>query len=272
MPTFDTRDHVRLAYEDYGTGSPIVFVASWVLSADMWEYQVPHLVEQGYRCILMDRRGHGRSDRPAAGYDIDSLADDLAELIALLDLRDVTLVGHSAGGNEVARYLSRHGEDRVARVAFISSTLPYLELTDDNPEGVPEAACEVLVDAMRVDRPKWFADRAQGFFATHLGNTVSPALIDLTMRQCLSAAPWATIAFWRAAFHNDGRPDLRRITVPVLILHGAADQSTPAELTGRRTAKLVPHAVYKEYPTGGHGMYITHAAQLNADLVEFVKG
>ncbi|MFG1750775.1 alpha/beta fold hydrolase [Streptosporangium sandarakinum] len=272
MPYFETTDGTRLSYEDYGAGAPIVFVSSWALSSDMWEYQVPFFAERGYRCVLFDRRGHGRSDRPSTGYDTDTRADDLAALIEHLDLREVTLVGHSAGGGEVARYLARHGEDRVARVAFVAAVLPFLKLTDDNPGGVPEALSEATVAQFQKDRPKWFADRAQGFFATHLGNDVSPALIDLTMRQCLESSPWATTAVWREMFSADHRDALRAMTVPTLIVHGAADQSARVELTGRRTAELMPNAVYKEYPTAGHGLYVTHKDQLNADILELIKG
>jgi non-heme chloroperoxidase len=271
MPFIETADRTRLFYEDYGTGAPIVFVAGWSLAADMWEYQVPFFAEEGFRCVLLDRRGHGRSDRPSRGYDLDSLADDLAGLIAHLDLREVTLVGHSSGGAEVARYLARHGEDRVARVAFVSSTLPFLKLTADNPEGIPEEACEATVAQFRTDRPKWFADRAQGFYATHLGNDVSPALIDLGVRRCLETAPMASIEVWRTMFHADHRQALREITVPALVVHGAADQSAPIDMTGRRTAAMIPGCHYKEYPTAGHGLFATHGALLNTDLLDFIK-
>ncbi|MEV8637627.1 alpha/beta hydrolase [Streptosporangium sp. NPDC051023] len=272
MPYFETADGTRLAYEEYGTGAPIVFVASWALSADMWEYQVPFFVDRGYRCVLLDRRGHGRSDRPSGGYDMDTRADDLAALIEHLDLREITLVGHSAGGAEVARYLARHGEERVARVAFVSAVLPFLKRTDDNPEGAPEVVCEASIAQFQSDRPSWFAQRAQGFYATHLGNDVSPALVDLTMRQCLETSPRATTEVWRSTFHADHREGLRAITVPTLIVHGAADQSAPVDMTGRRTAQLVPGGVYKEYPTGGHGLFVTHRERLNADILDLIKG
>ncbi|MFC3984040.1 alpha/beta fold hydrolase [Streptosporangium jomthongense] len=272
MPYFETADGTRLAYEDYGTGKPIVFVASWALGADMWEYQVPFFVEQGYRCVLLDRRGHGRSDRPSGGYDIDTRADDLATLVEHLDLREITLVGHSAGGGEVARYLVRHGEERVSRVAFVSAVLPFLKRTDDNPQGAPEMLCEAVIARFRKNRPKWFAQRAQGFYATHLGNDASPALVDLTLRRCLDTAPWATIEVWRSTFHADHREGLRAITVPTLVVHGTADQSAIVEMTGRRTAQLVPGCVYKEYPTGGHGLFATHSEQLNNDILDLVKG
>jgi pimeloyl-ACP methyl ester carboxylesterase len=272
MPFFHADDGVRLAYEDYGSGAPIVFVAGWVLNAVMWEYQVPFFLDRGHRCVLLDRRGHGRSDRPSSGYDIDTRADDLAALLEHLDLTEVTLVAHSAGGGEVTRYLARHGEQRVARVVFVAAILPFLKLTEDNPEGMPEAACEAAVAQFRKDRPKWFADRAQGYFATHLGNDVSPALIDNELRRCLSASPLATTEVWRSSFHADFRAELREIGIPALIVHGVADQSAPIDLTGRRTAKLVPNNVYREYPTAGHGVYVTHAEQLNADILEFITG
>jgi non-heme chloroperoxidase len=271
MPFVETSDGTHLAYEDYGAGAPVVFVASWVLSTDMWEYQAPFFIEHGYRCVLLDRRGHGRSDRPRGGYDIDIRADDLATLIEHLDLREITLVAHSAGGGEAARYLARHGEGRVARVAFIAATLPFLKLTEDNPTGLPEAACDAAVAQFHRDRPKWFADRAQGYFATHLGNDVSPALIDNEVRRCLSTSPAATVEMWRSSFHADHRDELRAISIPALIIHGAADQSAPIDLTSRRTAKLVPGSTYKEYPTAGHGLYVTHADQINADLLEFIR-
>lgn len=185
---FETFDGTQLAYQDYGQGRPIVFVASWALSSDAWEYQIPFFVEQGFRCVALDRRGHGRSDRPSSGYDLDTSADDLAALLEHLDLNDVILVGHSVGGAEIARYLARHGEDRIARAAFISSVLPFLKLTDDNPEGVPEVVLHTTLAAFQTDRPKWFARQAQVWFATHF-NEVSPAMVEHTIAQCLATSP-----------------------------------------------------------------------------------
>ncbi|MQY04267.1 alpha/beta fold hydrolase [Actinomadura macrotermitis] len=268
---FETADGTRLAYEDHGQGAPILFLASWVLNADMWEYQIPFFVENGYRCIALDRRGHGRSDRPRDGYDLDTSADDIAALLEHLDLRDVTLVGHSMGGAEAARYLARHGEERIARVALVSATVPFLKLTDDNPGGLPEFALQAVLKQWREDRPHWFTRQKQIWFATHLGNQVSESQIELTLQQCLSASPWATAQYFQSGYHTDHRPGLAKISVPALVVHGAADASAPVALTGRRTAELVPGAVYKEYPTGGHGLYITHKHQLNDDLLEFIK-
>ena len=271
MPNFHSTDGTRLAYEEYGEGAPVVFIASWALHADMWEYQIPYFAERGYRCVALDRRGHGRSDRPSGGYDLDTLTDDIAALLDHLDLRGVTLAGHSFGGVEVAHFLGRHGTQRVARVAYVASMLPCLTRTDDNPEGVPGEYGEASVAALRADRPRWFADRAQGFFATHLGNDASPALIEETMRQCLSASPWALVAVQRTMWAADERATLRAARVPTLVVHGTADQSALIDVTGRRLPALVPGCVYLEYPAAGHGLYATHRDTLNADLLEFLK-
>ncbi|WP_049565214.1 alpha/beta fold hydrolase [Nonomuraea sp. SBT364] len=268
---FETSDGTRLAYEDYGQGDPIVFVASSMLCSDMWEYQVPCFVERGYRCVSLDRRGHGRSDRPSTGYDLDTAADDLAVLIERLDLRDVTLVGHSMGGAEIARYLARHGESRVRRVALLSAMLPFVRQTDDNPEGVPSFLLDASLAALDADRPHWLARQAQAFFATHLGNEVSVAQSDHVMQQCLATSAWAVRQCQQAVVDFDHRATLPEITVPTLVVHGAADFSAPVEVTGRRTAQLIPGATYLEYPTAGHGLFVSHRDQLNADLLAFLK-
>ncbi|MFE2996216.1 alpha/beta fold hydrolase [Nocardia sp. NPDC059246] len=273
IPMFLTTptDGTTLAYEDYGTGPAIVFVAGAMLASDMWEYQIPFFADLGYRCISLDRRGHGRSDRPRGGYDLDTTVDDLAALLDHLDLTEATLVGHSTGGVEIARYLARHGESRVARVAFVSSMLPFLKLTDDNPGGAPVAVLEDMLHRIRTDRPKWLARQSQLFFAEQFGTDVSPEQSDLTYRQCLSTAPWATLKIQEAVFHADSREAVRGITVPALIVHGDADFSAPIDMTGRRTAELLPGATYREYQAAGHGLYVTHAEQLDNDLLEFIK-
>ncbi len=271
MPFIETADGTQIAYEDYGTGQPILFAGSAMLSTDMWEYQIPYLVEQGYRCVAMDWRGHGRSDRPSTGYDFDTLADDLAALIEHLDLRELTLVGHSMGGAVATRLLARHGVQRVSRIALVSAMLPFLKQTDDNPGGVPEAAFDALSAAIRTDRLKWLSDQSQVFFATHLGAAVSPYLVDWTIQQCAATAPFAVLELQRAIFHTDHRATLEAVTVPALVVHGAADFSAPVDVTGRRTASLIAHASYKEYPDAGHGIFASHHADLNADLLEFIK-
>ncbi|WP_405778196.1 alpha/beta fold hydrolase [Streptomyces sp. NBC_00859] len=268
---FETHDGTRLAYEDYGQGEPVVFVSGAMLNADMWEYQIPYFAERGYRCIAFDRRGHGRSGRPSCGYDTDSTADDLAALLTHLDLTGATLVGHSLGGAEVARYLYRHGAGRVARVVLLAAVLPYLKQSDDNPAGIPEAAFDALTAAVRADRPKWMSQQLQAYFATHLGNQVSPGQAALTLDQCLSASVWATLQCQYAVFHTDNREAVRAIPVPALVLHGGADISAPVEVTGRKTAELLPGCTYQEYPTAGHGIYVSHHGEINAGILEFIK-
>lgn len=271
MPYFQTADHTTLAYETYGTGTPLVFLAGWSLSTDMWELQVPYFVERGYRCILLDRRGHGRSDRPSDGYDNDTRADDVAALLDHLDVRDAVLIGHSGGGAEAIHYLARHGQDRIRRLVLVAAAAPKLSWSEDHPAGVPQAALDASIAALCADRAKWMADRGQGYFATHLGNDVSPARIDQEIRHCLSASPWAATTMQRAIADSDLRPDLAEITIPVLLLHGLADQSIPIEPSSRVAVELLKDGVLKEYPTAGHGLYFTHAAELNSDIAEFIS-
>ncbi|WP_067567737.1 alpha/beta fold hydrolase [Nocardia acidivorans] len=271
MPYFQTTDGTTLAYEDYGTGAPLVFIAGWSLHADMWEYQLHYFVERGYRCILLDRRGHGRSDRPSTGYDVNTRADDIAALIEHLDLNDFAMVAHSAGGGEVVRYLSRHGQERVNRIALLAPAIPFMCQTEDNPFGAPRAMFEASAAQLKSERPQWFAERAQGYFATHLRRGTSQAVIDMEMRRCLSASAYATIAVQAELFNSDHRPDVAAVTVPLLLLHGLADQSIPIDIASRQAVKLAPHAVLKEYWDAGHGLYITHAAEVNADILEFLK-
>ncbi|MBF6173930.1 alpha/beta fold hydrolase [Nocardia blacklockiae] len=271
MPHFRTTDGTTLAYEEYGTGTPIVFLAGWSLNTEMWEQQVPFFAERGYRCVLLDRRGHGRSDRPATGYDADTRADDVAALLEHLDLTEVTLVAHSTGGAEAMHYLARHGQDRVRRVALLAPAMPRLRWAEDHPAGVPDELLAASMAALRADRAKWMADRAQGYFATHLGNDVSPALIEQEVRRCLSATHWAAIRVQEAVIDTDLRAELADITVPVLLIHGLADQSIPIDPTSRVAVRLLPNARLTELPTAGHGLYVTHAADINAAVLDFMK-
>lgn len=272
MPFFTGRDGTQLRYEDWGTGKPVVFLHSWLLNAGQWEYQFHALVEAGLRCVGYDRRGHGGSDPGRGGYDYDTLSDDLAALLETLDLRDVTLVGHSMGSAEIARHLSRHGSGRIERVVFVSGSLPFVGPGEDNPEGLPAEAYQAFVNRMRTDRPKFFADWGNAFFATHLGNPVSTEAVDHMVAQALRTNPLAALRCWDAVFHTDLRPDLAHVTVPALIIHGTGDLNAPVETTGRRTAKLIPHSTLVEYDGAGHGLHETHADRLNADLLAFIAG
>jgi non-heme chloroperoxidase len=262
----------QLFYRDWGTGRPVVFVTSWALSSIMWQQQMQHFADNGFRAIGYDRRGHGRSDDPGAGYDFDTLADDLAALIEHLDLTDVTLIGHSMGGGEIVRYLTRHGDDRVARIALVGSTVPCLGQLPDNPDGVPAAASEQLLARLRVDFGGWIDENAGAFFGDGLpGCELPQATRDWTIRDCMSVNLNAAIACTAANVAADFRPELAKIAVPALVVHGDHDASAPLELTGRVTAGLIPDAELKVYPNTAHAIYMTHTEQLNADLLDFAK-
>jgi non-heme chloroperoxidase len=270
MPYIQSRDDTRLFYADAGTGKPMVFVASAWLDSRMWEFQIQHLVDHGFRCIAYDRRGHGRSDSSWDGYDYDTLADDLGTLLERLDLRDLTLVSHSAGSGEIVRYLTRYGATRVGKIAIISGTTPCLMKREDNPDGIDIELVETDLAARTADRPKWFAENAAGFFGVDFpGIRVSPEFTEFTIRQCLDCSARATVQFFLTGFTADFRQQLRAIDVPALIVHGDRDLQAPLELCGRRTARLVPRSTLRVYENAAHGLFVTHADRLNADLLEF---
>ena len=273
MPFFEANDGMSLYYVDGGTGKPMVFVASAWLSSRMWEFQLPYLVGQGLRCVAYDRRGHGRSDWPWDGYDYDILSDDLAALLEHLDLRGVTLVAHSAGGGEVVRYLTRHGAERVGRIALVSATTPFPMKTDDNPDGVDRALMEADMAVRTADRTRWFANNADGFFGVGLpGVSVSPEFVQFMIRQCLDCSARAATEFFLAGFTTDLRAELRAITVATLIIHGDRDVQAPLDICGRKAARLMPDNQFIVYENAAHGLFVTHAERLNADLLQFVKG
>src|SRR5262245_9292311 len=224
MPYIQTRDETRLFYTDAGTGKPIVFVASAWLDSRMWEFQIPYLVDHGFRCVAFDRRGHGRSDWSWDGYDYDTLADDLGALLGALDLRDVALVSHSAGGGEIVRYLTRHGAERITSMTIVSGTTPCLMRKPDNPAGVDSGLMQADLERRTADRPRWFAANAAGFFGTHLpGIAVSPEFTDYVIRQCLDCSARATAQFFLTGFTADFRDQLQSISVPTLVVHGDHD-------------------------------------------------
>jgi non-heme chloroperoxidase len=272
MPFIETADRTRLFYTDGGSGKPVVLVASAWLSSRMWEFQMPYLVAGGLRCIAYDRRGHGRSDWPWDGYDYDTLADDLAALLEQLDLRNVTLIGHSMGGGEVVRYLTRHGAGRVERIALVCATAPFPLKTEDNPIAIDRALMEADMAVRTADRPKWFADNADAFFGVGLpGISVSPELVTFLIRQCLECSARAAAAFFLTGFTTDLRDEMRTITVPTLIVHGDRDVQAPIDVCGRKAAQLVPGNRFLTYDNAAHGLFVTHAQRLNADLLEFTR-
>jgi pimeloyl-ACP methyl ester carboxylesterase len=265
-PYVATRDGTQLFYRDWGTGAPLVFVSGWALTSDCWGYQMAPLSDGGLRCIAYDRRGHGRSSDPGRGFDYDTLADDLAAVLEALDLKNVTLVAHSMAGGEAVRYLSRHGSKRVARVALIGATLPFLTKTADNPDGIDPAVFEnARRNVILRDFPKALRDNMRPFVVAE----TSDALVDWVAGHMLRCSMKALVECNRALTGTDFRAELAKLSVPTLIIHGDRDVSAPLAITGRKTAALVPHATVKIYEGAPHGLFLTHAERLNRDLQEF---
>ncbi|MBW8815366.1 MAG: alpha/beta hydrolase [Caulobacterales bacterium] len=266
-PTIRAKDGTYLFHRDWGEGRPVVFVASWALTSEMWAYQVAHLSEVGFRCIAYDRRGHGRSDAPTGGYDMDSLADDLAAVIDATGAPQVDLVTHSMGGAEAIRYLGRHGTARVRKVAMLAPAAPCLVAGPDNPYGAPRAVFEGRLAEWRADFPKWVRDNQAPFFTPQTSQPMQEWLIA----QLLTTPTPVAIATFRGLFEADVRPDLARIDRPTLVLHGDKDASAPLEITGARVAAGVKGAELKVYPGAPHGLFVTHMERVNRDLETFLK-
>ncbi len=258
-------DGTALYVKDWGRGRPVVFAHSAGLSSDFWSYQMAHLVRQGFRCVAPDRRGHGRSSAPGEGYDYDTLADDLAGVLEALDLHDVTLVGHSMGCGEIARYLTRHGVRRVRDAVLVAPTLPFLLWTADNEQGIPRAYFENLRSQWLTDYPKWLEENTPPFFTPD----TSPAMIRWGNQMAYSTVLHAAIACNMSVTETDFRAELPRIDVPVLIVHGDRDVSCPLTTTGAVTASLIPKARLVVYTGAPHGLPLTHVARLNDELTRF---
>ncbi len=266
MTTVRTNDGTQLFVRDWGQGRPLVFLSGWTLSSDAWAYQMLPLSRQGFRCVAIDRRAHGRSDDPGRGLDFDTLADDIEAVLHALDLRDVLFVAHSFASGEVVRYLSRHGSSRVSRILFLApAAIPFIKQTADNPNGVPQAAIDANLAMLEDNFPVWIESTSVPYF----GAAASRALVDWTARDMLRTSMQATIELVKIGVHTDFRSELERIDVPVLIVHGTADASVPIELTGRPAAALIPGAELVEYDGAPHGLYFTHRHRLNAEIVRF---
>jgi non-heme chloroperoxidase len=262
---------VRIAYSDYGKGKPVILLHGWPLSREMWEYQLEALVNAGLRVIKYDRRGFGKSGKPWDGYDYDSLTEDLRALIEELDLRDVTLVGFSMGGGEVARYFGRYGADRIQKVVLISSVTPYLAKSNDNPEGVDPSVFAEMVSSLEEDRVGFLDEFGKKFFGVNLiSRPVSAPLLEYYRMLASFASARSTKQCALSFANTDFREDLKKITVPTLIIHGDADKTVPIAESSHRTAKLIPGADYRVYEGAPHGLFYTHREQLNEDLVSFI--
>jgi non-heme chloroperoxidase len=271
--TITTKDGVTIFYKDWGSGQPIVFSHGWPLSADDWDAQMLFFLGHGFRVIAHDRRGHGRSSQTANGHDMDHYADDLAALTAQLDLKNAIHVGHSTGGGEVARYLGRHGESRVAKAVLISAVPPIMVKTDANPGGLPKAVFDGLQQALAANRAQFYRDLPSGPFYgfNRPGAKVSEGVIQNWWRQGMMGGANAHYDGIVAFSQTDFTPDLKKITVPMLVMHGDDDQIVPYADAGPLTAKLVKNATLKTYKGFPHGMCTTEAETINADLLAFFK-
>jgi len=256
-------DGANLAYTDRGEGRPVVLVHAWALKSQMWDRQVEALTEAGFRCITFDRRGHGRSPDPGHGYDIDTLADDLAAVLDQLDLRGVTLVAHSMGGAEAIRCLGRHGSSRVRRLVLLAPATPCLTKSTTNAQGLPAAAFEQIRAAWVHDFPKWVGDNARPFYTPD----TSPETVACGVRMMLECPLPVALASNRALASADLRADCHRIDVPTLVMHGDADQSAPLDICGRVTAGLIPKARLLVVPGAPHGLFTTHAEAVNQAIL-----
>jgi len=271
--TITTNDGTHIYYKDWGAGRPVVFSHGWPLSADAWESQMLFLASQGYRCIAHDRRGHGRSDQPWNGNEMDTYSDDLDNLIEALDLNETTLVGHSAGGGEVARYIGRHGTMRISQAILVGAVTPLMLKTDANPGGVPLALFDGIRKGVTDDRSQFFKDLTTTFYgANRPGAKVSQGVRDAFWFLGMQGGLHNQLACIKAFSETDFTEDLKRIDVPTLIIHGDDDQIVPIGVSGYVSAKLIKNAVLKVYPGGSHGLADTHKDELNEDLLSFLKG
>ena len=265
-------DDIKLFYTDQGTGNPVVLIHGWPLSHEMWDYQLAELPKHDLRIIAYDRRGFGKSTQTWDGYDYDTLADDLKAVLDELNLHNVTLVGFSMGGGEVARYMSRHGGARVSKVAFVSAVTPFLLKTDNNPDGVGKDTFDTMVDTINKDRADFLQTFGKQFYGVSLmSHPVSQAHLDGDFARAYVASHKATVDCVRSFSETDFRHDLTQIRVPVLIVHGDADKTVPIESSGELTANALPNAHYLVYEGAPHGLFVTEKNRLNDDLLTFIQ-
>jgi non-heme chloroperoxidase len=266
MPFITAKDSTQLFWREWGQGPPILFLNSLGCSSQMWDYQIVAIAEQGFRCIGFDRRGHGRSDQPADGYDFDTFADDTATLIEELDLSGLAMISHSMAAGEIVRYLTRHGSSRISRAIFLAPMTPMLLQTKDNPNGIPRTNFEALWAQWKSDYPKWVEDAIAPFFVPE----TSRAMMRWVVNVLQSPLP-VNLACSRMMAEADFRDEMRKIAVPTLLVHGTRDRSAPIEATGIPSAKLIPDCRFLTYKDAPHGLMYTHMDQLHADILQFLQ-
>jgi non-heme chloroperoxidase len=272
MGTITTSDDTQIFYKDWGSGQPVVFSHGWPLNADAWDDQAMLVAANGYRAIAHDRRGHGRSSQPWTGNDLDTYADDLAQLIDTLDLHDVVLVGHSTGGGEVTRYIGRHGTARVAKALLVGAIPPLMLKTQANPQGTPIEAFDAIRAGVSGDRSQFYKDLSAPFYgANRPGSTVSQGVRKAFWLWSMQVGLKGAYDCIKAFSETDLTQDLKRIDVPTMIIHGDDDQIVPIDASARRSVELVNDATLKEYPGAPHGLFATHKDQFNTDLLDFIS-
>ncbi|WP_413740100.1 alpha/beta fold hydrolase [Sodalis sp. RH14] len=272
MSTITTDDGTQIFYKDWGTGQPVVFSHGWPLTADAWDSQMMFLADKGYRVIAHDRRSHGRSAQTWDGNDMDTYADDLAALIASLDLQDAILIGHSTGGGEVARYIGRHGTGRVAKAVLISAVPPLMLQTAANPGGVPITVFDGIRAGVSADRSQFYQDLAVSFYGYNRdGAKLSQGVIDAFWLQGMAGGIAGQYACIKQFSQTDFTEDLKKFDVPTLVLQGDDDQIVPLEVSGRKSAKIIPDATLKVLAGASHGMCTVDADKVNAALLEFLQ-
>jgi non-heme chloroperoxidase len=272
MGTFTANDGTEIYYKDWGEGPAVTFSHGWPLNADAWDGQLLFLAQNGFRVVAHDRRGHGRSGQASSGNNMDGYADDLAALIDWLDLENVTLVGHSTGGGEVARYIGRHGTKRVAKAVLIAAVPPIVLKTPANPEGLPLEVLDALRNGLFQDRSQFYKGMALTFYgANRPGAKVSQGTLDQFWLWSMQAGLKNAYECIKAFSETDFTDDLKKFDVPTLLLHGEDDQVVPLKASSVKSARLIKEAKEIYYPAAPHGITSTHQAQVNADLLDFIK-
>jgi non-heme chloroperoxidase len=271
MSTITTKDGTQIYYKDWGKGPVVTFSHGWPLSSDAWDGQMLFLMQKGFRVVAHDRRGHGRSSQASSGNDMNGYADDLAAVIEALDLKEATLVGHSTGGGEVARYIGRHGTKRVAKAVLVAAVPPIMVKSATNPEGLPMEVFDQMRSGIMKDRSQFYKDLATPFYGANKGVKVSQGILDQFWLWSMQAGLLNAYESIKAFSETDFTEDLKKFDVPTLVMHGEDDQIVPVKDSAKKSAKLIKDAKEIYYPGAPHGLTATHQDQVNSDLLAFLR-